>query len=369
MKKNNVYMILTNGFDPDVRVYKEAKYLVQRGYNVTILCWDRKCIYQDKPEENIEGIEIRRFFIPSIPGSGLKQMKSYLKFKKEVLKFLNKQEYQYLHCHDLDGAIIGILAKKRAGSKVIFDMHEYYGTGNMKKFAILIKKIVKYIQNKSDNIIYVNEKQIEDISLKNQKKLIYLPNYPESANFENVKHIESNKLRITYAGYVRHVTPITNLIKAIEPIDDIEVHIHGTGEHYKEIKELEGESKNIMVTGAYKHQEIAQFYSNTDLMYIVYNKGNKNDENALPTKFFEAIICEIPVIVSRNSVLEKMVQKYDIGFSADGTDFEDIRKIILQIKDNKSILQQKRDNIKKIKTNFIWEDISKNLNTIYIGLY
>ena len=34
-------MLLTNGFDPDVRVYKEALYLVGRGFSVTVLCWDR----------------------------------------------------------------------------------------------------------------------------------------------------------------------------------------------------------------------------------------------------------------------------------------------------------------------------------------
>ena len=38
-QSNKVYMILTNGFDPDVRVYKEAKYLVEKNFEVTILCW------------------------------------------------------------------------------------------------------------------------------------------------------------------------------------------------------------------------------------------------------------------------------------------------------------------------------------------
>ena len=49
-QSNKVYMILTNGFDPDVRVYKEAKYLVEKNFEVTILCWDRRCEYIDKEE-------------------------------------------------------------------------------------------------------------------------------------------------------------------------------------------------------------------------------------------------------------------------------------------------------------------------------
>ena len=66
-KSNKVYMILTNGFDPDVRVYKEAKYLVEKNFEVTILCWDRRCEYIDKKEEILDGIKIKRFFIPSTP--------------------------------------------------------------------------------------------------------------------------------------------------------------------------------------------------------------------------------------------------------------------------------------------------------------
>ena len=36
-----VLMLLTNAFDPDPRVHHEAKALVESGYDVTILCWDR----------------------------------------------------------------------------------------------------------------------------------------------------------------------------------------------------------------------------------------------------------------------------------------------------------------------------------------
>ena len=60
MKK--VKMILTNGFGPDVRVYKEAKYLVSEGFDVEILCWDRRSEFIDSEYETVDGIFIKRFF-------------------------------------------------------------------------------------------------------------------------------------------------------------------------------------------------------------------------------------------------------------------------------------------------------------------
>ena len=113
-------MILTNGFDPDVRVYKEAKYLVEKGFNVTILCWDRRCEYLNKEEESIDGIKIKRFFIPSVPGTGIKQLLPYFKFIKEVRKHLKDKEYTYLHCHDFDGFIVGMCTKKRKSLTLFF---------------------------------------------------------------------------------------------------------------------------------------------------------------------------------------------------------------------------------------------------------
>ena len=56
--------------------------------------------------------------------------------------------------------------------------------------------------------------------------------------------------------------------------------------------------------------------------------------------------------------MEKTVEKYDIGFSVDGTNEENIKK-------NKEILEQKKRNIEKIKNKFIWEDVVKNLDKIY----
>lgn len=357
-------MILTNGFAPDLRVYKEAKYLTNKGYDVEILCWDRESRYIDRPTEELDGIKITRFFEESKYGSGLKQIFKLLKFKKACKKYLKDVDYEYLHCHDLDGMTVGYFLHKR-GDKIIFDMHEFYNTGSYAKIYCIVKRLLRFLQNRSYKIIHVNDKQIEEMSDKNKEKLVYLPNFPEGDKFEKIEHVPDSILRITYAGYVRHVEPITNLVKVGCELENVKVSIHGSGELVDSLKDIAKGHENVKITGAFIHSEISKFYSETDIMYIVYNKGNQNDENALPTKFFEAIISGIPVIVSKDSVLENNVKKYDIGFSVDGTDINDIRKLIVELQKKPEILDEKRRNIEKIKNKFIWEDVVKNLNNIY----
>jgi hypothetical protein len=46
----------SNPFEPDERVYKEAKSLLENDYSVTLLCWDRELKFPE--EEVFEGISI-----------------------------------------------------------------------------------------------------------------------------------------------------------------------------------------------------------------------------------------------------------------------------------------------------------------------
>lgn len=195
MKK--IKMLLTNSFHPDVRVYKEAKYLVSKGFDVEILCWDRQNEYRNREVEEIEGIKIKRFFPYAKYGTGYKQIIPYIKFIKECKNYLKNKEYGYLHCHDLDG-IIAVYFCKQRNCKLIFDMHEFYeGQGKNQKIKFIIRRLVNLMQYKSDFIIYLNEIQKTTMKKENWDKLIYLPNYPESNNYIEFAKTQSDKLRVS----------------------------------------------------------------------------------------------------------------------------------------------------------------------------
>ena len=61
-QEKNIVMLLDNAFEPDIRVYKEAKYLIRDGYNVEIVCLDKKNRYVDKSIEIYDEIKIKRIF-------------------------------------------------------------------------------------------------------------------------------------------------------------------------------------------------------------------------------------------------------------------------------------------------------------------
>ena len=363
MKK--IIMIVTNRYDPDSRVHKEAIYLKSIGFYVEILCWDRENEYKEKESEKIDGVEIRRFYPYSKYGSGIRQVKAYLAFKEQVKQYLKNKDYDYIHCHDLDGIIIGNSIKNKE-SKLIFDMHENYEiNGRYQKIRYVIRMIVNYFQNKADYIIHVNDLQKDAMSYKNKLKCIYLPNYPIAKDFKCCTKSSSDKLRISYIGSVRQYNELKRLMDACKAIDNIGVYIHGAGVAYERLNNIKGEYNNVKITGKYDFKRSAELYSEADVIYIVYPTTSMQYLASYPVKFFEAIITKTPVIVGKNTVLEKFVKKYDIGFMVDGDNVYDIKKLITYINENKYLLERKTKNLEKIQYNYCWEEVVKNLESIY----
>lgn len=361
----NVKMILTNRFDPDVRVFKEAKYLVLRGYNVEILCWDRENEYIDRQSECVEGVNIKRFYPYSKYGSGFKQIKAYIKYIREIKNYLNNKNYKYVHCHDLDGAIAGYLAKNK-NSKMIFDMHEFYeGQGRKQKIKYIIRFMVNFIHNKSEAIIYLNDIQKTTMKKTNLCKLHYLPNYPEVANFYNLDKVKGNKLRISYIGTVRQYIELKNLIDSCKKMEDVHIAIHGGGVSYKRLKEEGTKYKNVEITGVYHFSKSSELYNNTDILYAVYDASINNWKSGFPIKLYEAIITKTPIIVNRGTALEEFVSENKIGFIVDGRNPEEIKSLINYINYNRNVLNEITENLEKIQYKYSWETVVKNLDAIY----
>lgn len=358
-------MIVTNRYDPDIRVHKEAKYLVSRGFDVEILCWDRENEYIDKATEKIDNIKVRRFFPYANYGTGMKQIKAYIKFILEVKKYLSGVKFNYLHCHDLDGVIAGYIGNWR-NSKLIFDMHEFYEMqGEKLKYKTVIRCFVNYLQKKSDAIIYVNKVQIRELKDKLKFKSIYLPNYPSISDYFDVKKNKKSTINIAYIGVVRQFDELKNLMEACNNLNNVVVSIHGDGGAYNKLNAIKENYANTKVTGRYKAKESSKLYSETDISYIVYSRDNPQHMIAYPVKFFEAIVTKTPVIVTKGSVLDSFVTEHDIGFAVDGGNVEEIKKLISYIDDNRQILQEKIENLKKIQFNYSWEEVVRNLDEVY----
>lgn len=374
--KKRVKMLLDNNFQPDVRVYKEARFLVERGYDVEIIAMDKKNEKLDKQDEVMDGIKVHRLYPRSKYVTGLinkykiiSKFKMFIyfiwliKFGCQTKTYLKKDSaYCYLHCHDLMmAALAAIILKDKL---LVFDMHEYYLKGDNSKRDWMLQKILTYTQNKAAYIIYVNNFQLKGISEENRRKCIELPNYPDIHLFKEIDKTVTSKIRIAYIGAARDYMSLKFFIDAsCNP--DFEFRIHGIGSSYQELKKYaESIGKNEILTGTYDGiNDIEMLYRNTDILYCVYQTKSANWQSAYPVKFFEAILTCTPIIVNEKAPYAKMVIDKRIGFCIDAEDPEALPTLLGNI--TIETLAEMKKNLYDIRFDYTWDKKVCNLLEIY----
>lgn len=358
-----IIMILTNAFSLDVRVYKEAKFLLTQGHDVEILCWDKAPEKGLLSDDIYDGIKIKRFGIPAIEGSGYKQLGAYISFIKKCKRYLKNTRYHVLHCHDMDGAIIGYLT----GSKFIFDMHEFYDRGGILR-RNLSHFIVCSLAKKSVANIYVSEKNVLAYGRGIKNKFFLLKNYSDRTMFHNTDKILSTNLRISYIGRVRNqVEEFTALFNAVKDMNNVQVNVYGDGPDLERIKSLAAMQENVVIHGSYNGvTDSEKIYRDTDISYVAYNPTNPNYKGEFePVKLYEAIFTGTPIIATKGINPGNVAVEKQIGFAVNTRSSDEIRAAIDQLQENRDLIQSFKKNMKLIANQYDWNEAVKVLNIVY----
>lgn len=364
-----ICMLLTNAFDPDVRVYKEAKYLVDKGCYVEILCWDRDSSVGYPQREEIDGIHIIRFRHDSQIGSGKKQLGAYFQFIRDCRNYCKRNRFDYFHCNDFDGAIVWRLLK-HFGSKMIFDMHEYYeDVGNKSDYLRrFMRRATIYMIKRSEYALYENDLYLRTPYKSIQNKLLELKNYPDSDLVKCVPKTESDVFRIGYHGGVRSQIPeFTTLFEAVKGMSDVRVDIHGGGPDLKKLIELEKNYDNVHIHGPFNGtSELTNLYANTDVVYAGYRPYSDTRECAEVVKFFECIITGTPIILTEAYTgMGDRINKYGFGLTCDTLKVGEVRAAILKLKEDNAFWNKCRENEMKESYKYDWKNEVKTLDRAY----
>jgi len=357
-------MLLTNGFEPDMRVYKQALHMTGKGLSVTVFCWDRQSRLPE--EESIDGIQVRRCKIPAVYGTGFRQLPAFFHFLWVCMRYVSITKWDYLHCSDLDAMLIAFFCKKARIRKWIFDMHEFYDSGTLSKFKWLVNPLVTFLCSKATYVIFLNHLQLVYAKKCDRLKFIYLPNYPQWTKFANIRQTNHPKIRIAYIGVVRQFEALKVLLNECHPLSrHVEINIHGLGIATQALAELTAKIGFGTVTGQFDYENVGSLYANADVIFCMYDYDDHNASRAYATKLYEAIVARCPVIVQKGTVMADFVSKHNIGFCVDLRTPGSIAEEIYKCATDKSIIPRLVKNAEKIRHRFVWEKIVTNLDVIF----
>ena len=248
----NILMIVLSTVAPDVRVEKEARFLADKGSQVTIIATNPKGELPE--EEKRDGYTIKRVPIKR------KLFFKYFEFWKKVRKLVGDEKFDIIHFHDLN--VLPLSAKLKNNSKImIYDSHENFPEQMSETFGFpalwVYTLLEKYYIRKVHGIITAATTVTNTLRRKYKKESIWVSNYPSKIDVDKAHESEitdefakKKKFRIAHfgvmysnLGYYQTVEAVDKLKNEIEP-SEIEFLVMGSGPALEPMKAMI-ENKNL----------------------------------------------------------------------------------------------------------------------------
>lgn len=374
-----ILMLLANPFKPDDRVNNEAMALIKAGHEVKILAWDREVNYPKREVQN--GIKLERF---RLKGSYNNKAIIFPMMIFEIWLFFKVlfAKTDYVHCHDFDTFVPGVLAGRLRGKPVIYDAHEDYGGAAEAFLPMWAVKIIHWMEDTAIKRVkgFVTPHPIliekyKDV-VKNKALVMNCKSLGRNYN-DQVKEIAELKKKLGLEGkfvlmftgaYTRYrfVVETAKSLKE-KPIANVCMLIIGWSidETEEEMKKLI-DNKIIFQYPGVSLKELPLYVQVGDIFHCYQDPINPNYKIAIPNKLFDAMTGEKPVIVAKEQACEPIVTESKCGFVLKYGDIEALRKKLeWAVSNPKELKEMGKRGRQAVEKEYNWEEMARRI----VGLY
>lgn len=318
-------MLLSNCFDPDPRVHNEARSLVEHGYGVEIVAWDRERL---RPaNEAIDGIEVRRVFVASSHGRGWTQMFVMpLVFLRMIRKALSVN-FDIVHCHDFDTLPAGLLLGWIRRKPVVYDSHEDYAGMLHGSIPGRLERLIRWMETRlarrADLLVTVGETLRREFEKRGCKNTRVVGNWKAITDFrlgEDVAAqvrkdlgVPAGKLMAAYISNLGRERHVEELLQAVAQRPEVYLVVGGTGSSATAVAEYARKYSNILYLGFVQQSEVPRYTAACDLVYYGYDVNSPNAQYSAPNKLFEALAAGRPLLTANFGEIGAIVSGHNCG--------------------------------------------------------
>ncbi len=359
----------------DMRIFeKECKSLAKGGFDVTLIG------FGDQPKtETIDGVRCIVLYCPI--KNNLELLRKRNKLSLEAALQVDADIY---HLHEPELLPIG-MKLKRKGKIVIFDSHEYYGwqlrdnihkikviktpASLMKVLGSLYMRYEKHVCMKIDGVVQVCTMNGVDYFDHRCRKTLFIRNLPSLSDYTRKTPIDySQGPAVAMIGGITKERGITQLIEAA---CQAKAKLLLAGAFSPKTYETE-----LKALPAYACVDYKGFLDKNGMVALLeeanigastlLNVGQYDKIDTLPTKVYDYMSMQLPVVISDTGFAQKMNDKYHFAICVDPAKPEDIANAIRWIYEHPEQAYEMGNNGRKaIEEEFNWEKESEKL----IGFY
>jgi glycosyltransferase involved in cell wall biosynthesis len=193
-----------------------------------------------------------------------------------------------------------------------------------------------------------------------QEKLVHIPNF---VAFYSVTPNYDSKSYLLYSGKLLRTKGLKTLLKAIQELPDIEVHIAGSGDMREELEEFVKDNKirNVKFLGHLGEKELHQVLA--DARFVIL--PTECYENA-PMSVLEAFSHGKPVVGANIAGIPEMVIEGQTGLLFEPGNHRDLKEKIIYLLGNPSkVIELGKNARKKIESEYNTDLHYERLMTLY----
>jgi glycosyltransferase involved in cell wall biosynthesis len=299
---------------------------------------------------------------------------------------LKKDQFHFIHIHDLPLSKTGYQLARKYNLKLICDQHEYYSNWIVRtrhyntelgkiirKFSNWSKYERKYLQ-KADLVITVAD-SLKEIYINQVKvsplRVITLPNTPRMSDFnpenvhEDIVGKYKNKFVLFYGGSLDELRGIDFILQGVSRLKR-EIHnllflVAGKENRSFNLQSLVKQyqvEKVVEYVGWVPLSMLSSYVAASNVCLFVPRADNMEINNTIATKIYQYAAMGKPVIVSEARLMKEFVEANRLGFSVHFGNAEELCQSILNLRSSPEITEHIKDKAVTIAQQYSWEKTS-----------
>jgi len=365
---------------PDARLEKEAHTLINNGYKVTLLVWDKgRKIEQLHSNSNYDNLIIKKIKLNAELGS-LKVPFFLLIYWLFIIYELLKSRYDIIHASDFDTYLPALFISKVRRMPIVYDIFDFYSDmidfpvfANMMR--VTIGNLDRFLMRFANAIIIVDDSRLKQIGIESNENVTSIYNSPMYKLVDGKKAGQSKSnanFTIFYGGTVVAERNIDKMILAVKDLNDVELEVMGPcpksyGEYLIDL--ARGHANINLFFQMVPHEDILIHTSEADVLFAIYSTEIKNNIYSSPNKLFEAMMFGKPIIVNDGTSMANIVREECCGIIIKDGNVSEIQNAIFKLKRDIKLRRKLGDNGQKAyDLKYNWHIMEKRLLRIYKGI-
>lgn len=363
-----ILYIKADGIYYDSRASKEIKTLLDAGYSLIVLGWNRdgksilKCEEVFSPYKGLVSFKFYDKPLQGSASSNLRYLYEWLKYVKQQIKLLHN-DVGIVHACDLDTILFSYKLIKRYKLKLIYDIYDYFVDSHYylpKLMNYFLEKQEIKIINMADISIICTEERMEQLAKAKPQKVIVIHNSPDVDYMKNEIVYD-----YFYCGTLSDHRLLKETFEEYKSNPDIKVAVGGYGVYQKEASENSEKFENFTFLGPMSYSECLEKESKSVCLSAIYKPTIRNHRLCAPNKFYEALALGKPVIVCKGTGIDRIVNENHIGIVIDYNAVELYKAIRKLVSEPDKCEEMGRRARRLYDEKYNWGIMAKRLLNVY----